>query len=503
MLKQTILAIEVNGPIIRGVLLRGRKRKIGILDYAELDRTRPDEDLPDIETLKKIKGALKYTGKASVYVTALARSTELFMDRKKVGAMSHFQLCEAAKWEIEPYTGITGANALVGVETETRPKAAPGEIVYEEDSDEVMVNISAMEKNVYVAVKERFKAAGLRLARIYPPEVCFYMPLFLEDMDTPRAILEIGRDYSNFAIFKGRHPDQISTLNFTCDALAAYIQGGIPSPDLESSLKFTLSQAPEHEPVILTGPGAAIPSILNYLDRFSPSGARTLMLSRSMRITSREPDPADAVFGTTAGAGIRELGGKTLRRVGVDDTEPLMVRVKRNVYVMPLVATGVIALGLLGHNQFMKYQDRQYRADIEKYTRDLEENKSTIQKYETLLKRSAQLKADIRTIRDRINYVNQKADRKLEVLITCFKGLAGSVPKALVLDTVSQEEAAPEQFRITGRSWDLNSIGLFATALQDQAWCRSAILKSLDSDGGRRLKFEMGVQIDPESVAIQ
>ena len=504
MLKQTIMAVEVAGDAIRGVLMQGRGKKTQILDFTGLKRTKPDEDLPDINTLKTLKETLKYTGRTAVYVTALARSVELFMDKKKVGAMSHYQLCEAAKWEIESYTGITGANALVGVEKKTRPKAKPGEIVYEDDSDEVMVNISAIEKNVYVAIKERFKAAGLKLARIYPPEVSFYLPLALEDLDTPRAILEIGKDYSNFAIFKGRHPDQISTLNFSCDALWDHIENGAMSQDLENSIKFTLSQAPEMEPVILTGPGAAMPLIVEYLDRFSPAGARSLILSKAVQIIHKEPDPADAVFGTALGAGLRELGKPALKKLGVDDTEPLMVRVKRNVYVMPLVATGILALGLLGHNQYMRYQDREFKTDIENYASELKKNKNTIQKYEDLLKKSTRLKADIRTVKDRINYVNLRADRQLKVLITCFKAVADAVPVNLVLDAIAQNPADPEVLKVTGRSWDLNSVGLFANTLQNHGWCSSAVLKTLDSGGsGRRLNFELAVRIDPESEEIK
>ncbi|NDY73630.1 hypothetical protein DO021_17945 [Desulfobacter hydrogenophilus] len=503
MLQQTILAVEVSAELIRGVVLKGRGKKITVLDYAGMKRSKPDEDLPAIDSLKELKDTLKYTGKNAVYVTALARSTELFMDRKKVSAMSHYQLSEAAKWEIESYTGISGNNALVGVEKETRPKPSPGEIVYEDETDEIMVNISAIEKNVYVAVRERFKAAGLKLVRVYPPEVSFYMPLFLESPDSPRAILEMGTDYSNFAIFKGRHPDQISTLNFTCDAIKSHLASAIGASDLENSLKFTLTQAPDHEPVVLTGPGAAIPEIVDYLNRLSPSGARPLMLSKAVQITHKETDPADAVFGTAMGAGIRELAGKKMQKVGIDDSEPLIVQIKRNVYVMPLVATSILALGLLGHNQFMKYQERQFKADIKKYAAEVSKNKTTIQKYDDLLKKSTQLKTDIRTVQERISYVNEIADKKLAILVTCFQGIARAVPDGLVLDAVEQAPDTPDTLTITGRTWDLIRVGRFAIAMQDNDWCTAAVLKSLEAAGETRLAFVMQVQINPQSETIQ
>ena len=313
--KQKMLAIEAANDTIRAVLLERKGKKISVIDFESLKRPSSEEDLPDIYTIKQLAKKLEYTEGSVVYVTALARACELFMDKKKVSDLSLYQLSEAAKWEIESYTGISGNNALVGVDKERKLKVKPGEIVYEDESDEILVNISAIERNVYVAIKERFKAAGLKLVRIYPPEVSFYMPLLMEDLDTPQAILEIGQDYSNFAIFKGKHPDQISTFNFSCDSIKSHIENEVESKDLEDSLKFTFSQVPEYEPVILTGPGAADPEITKFIKNFATSGANPLLISKSLQITSKEPDPADAVYGTALGAGIRELAGREFKNV--------------------------------------------------------------------------------------------------------------------------------------------------------------------------------------------
>ncbi len=488
---EKILSIEVAGDTIRGVLLGKKGKKFLIRDFASLKRPLPDEDLPDIDTLKQLARLLNYTGRHAVYVTALARSCGLFMSKKKVAGMSLYKLSEAAKWEIEPYTGITGGNALVGVEKETPQKAKPGEIIYEDESEDLLVNISAIEKNVYVAIKERFKAAGLKLKRIYPPEVSFYMPLFLENLDSPRAILEIGQDYSNFAIFKGRHPDQINTLNFSCDSIRAFLENQDPSTDLVDSLKFTFSQAPPHEPVMLTGPGASIPEIADYLSRMAPSGAAPLLISKTAGVTSREEDPADAVFGTAAGAGIRELSGKRFRSIGINDASPLSVRIKKNAYIMPLIATGIISLGLLGHNQYMKYQDRKYKADIQVYTAELEKKKEILKKYEALQKSSEEIKKDIRNTRNKIDYIRTEADKKLVHVITCFDAVAHVVPEGLVLDSILQEKENQEEFRIKGYSFDLDSIGAFAVALQKYQWGVSAAIRGLNAGETGRLIFEL------------
>lgn len=479
------------GDTIRGVLLGKKGKKFLIRDFASLKRPLPDEDLPDIDTLKQLARLLNYTGRHAVYVTALARFCGLFMDKKKVVGMGLYRLSEAAKWEIESYTGITGNNALVGVEKENHHKAKPGEIIYEDESDDILVNISAIERNVYVAIKERFKAADLKLKRIYPPEVSFYMPLFLEHLDSPRAILEIGQDYSNFAIFKGRHPDQINTLNFSCDSIRAFLENQDLSTDLVDSLKFTFSQAPPHEPVMLTGPGASIPEIADYLNRMAPSGAAPLLIEKAVGVTAREEDPADAVFGTAAGAGIRELSGKRFRSIGINDSAPLSVRIKKNAYVMPLIATGIISLGLLGHNQYMKYQERKYKIEIQAFTAELEKKKDTLKKYEALQTASERIKQDIQNTRNKIDYIRTEADKRLVHVIACLEAVADVVPEGLVLDSIIQEKDNPDDFRIIGYSFGLDSIGAFAVALQKYQWGVSAAIQGLNGSQTGKLTFEL------------
>ena len=491
MIPDKIMAVEVAAETIRGVILDKKGKKITISDFCSLKRPSPEEDLPAIDTLNELVRTLKYTGKKAVYVNALARSSDLFMDKKKVSGMSAYQLAESAKWEIEPYTGITGSNALVGVEKEKKVKAAPGEIIYEEDTDEIMVHISAIERNVYVAIKERFKAAKLKLMRIYPPEVSFYMPLFLQNMETPQAILEIGQDYSNFAVFKGPHPEQISTLNFSCDAIRSHLTQESLSLDLENSLKFTFSQAPDHEPVVLTGPGAADPDIVDFLEKFAIAGVIPLLIGKTSGVTARDPDPSDAVYGTVIGAGIRELKGKAFRRTGVDDQEPVLVRIKKNAYIMPLLATGLLALALLGHYQYMKYQERRFKSDIAQYTREIKKNKDLIQKYQALQAQAQKIESDINNYRNKIDYIQKEADKNIFALISALDVIAGALPDELVLEAVNQDDNDNAVFIVKGVSGSLKPIGGFATALQDSDWCESAVIETVSAGNNEKLYFEM------------
>ena len=199
-------------------------------------RPDPEDDLPSVDALKALAERLQRSGGPAVFVTPMARAFDLLMDREKTAGFRHYQLVEAVRWEVEPYTGISGANALVGVEAMRRPEAAPGEVVFEDEDDQATFNVSAIERNVYRAVRERFRAAGFSLVRIYPPDVTFYMPLMTAPAEAPRAILEVGEDYSNFAILRGGVPEQINTLSLSRDAIRTHVDGNGFSAELEDAL---------------------------------------------------------------------------------------------------------------------------------------------------------------------------------------------------------------------------------------------------------------------------
>jgi hypothetical protein len=268
-----ILAVEMAGDDIRAAVVRRQGRGFEIIDYASLKRPETGEDLPDVASLKALAERLGVGGGAAVLVSPLARAFELLMDRAKIKGMKPYQLREAVKWEVEPYTGISGVTALIAVERKQEPKAKPGDIVYEDD-DQTTVNVAAIERNVYRAVRERFKVAGFRLTRIYPPEACFYFVLHMDGRDTPRAVLEVGQDYSNFAVLSGGIPQQINTLSLSQESIAAHVSGEIPSQDLIDTLRFTVRQVPEPEPLVLSGPGATDQSIADFIAGVLPSRGR-------------------------------------------------------------------------------------------------------------------------------------------------------------------------------------------------------------------------------------
>lgn len=475
-----ILAVEMAGDDIRAAVVRRQGRGFEIIDYATLKRPETGEDLPDVASLRALAERLGVGGGAAVLVSPLARAFELLMDRAKIKGMKPYQLREAVKWEVEPYTGISGVTALIAVERKQEPKVKPGDIVYEDD-EQTTVNVAAIERNVYRAVRERFKVAGFRLARIYPPESCFYYVLRMDGRDTPRAVLEVGQDYSNFAVLSGGIPQQINTLSLSQESIAAHVSGEIPSQDLVDTLRFTVRQVPEPEPLVLSGPGATDQAVADFISEFCPHGAVPLDLPRSAGLADAKGDRSHAVYGTVVGAAMRELHGATSRMAGIDDSVPLAVRIRRSAYLVPVAITGLLILTLAGHFVFMKHQERVFKDEIASFEKEIKDRKSRIAQYEDLSKELAKVQAENEQAAKRLDYMLNTADKGVLRLIESLRDLGRVRPDSVSLDSIVLTGSTT--LTITGSATQPTAPGDYATAIQALAWCETVVLNGISAGG--------------------
>ncbi|HEC99275.1 MAG TPA: hypothetical protein ENN18_02680 [Proteobacteria bacterium] len=490
MFDRKLLAVEVAGRHIRAAVVTKKGKGLEILDFSQVDRPDPEDDLPAIEAIKTLATRMDYTSGPAVYVTSLARAVEISMNRKKVSKMKHYQLMEAVKWEVEPYTGVTGMQALIGAKKEDKAAADPG-MVPEPDETDITVNVSVLERNIYRAIKERFKVAGFKLARIYPPEVCFYMPVFIEEFEAPRAILDIGQDYSNFAILKGERPALINTLPVSMEAIIDHLTGN-PSGELESTLKFTARQVPEPMPLIISGPGAGDRRIVDYISSLCANGAEPIALKKAAGLTGAGDDSLNAVYATVAGAGIRELKSKKERLTGINDVEPLVPRLKKSAYLMPLIVTVLLITFLFGHFQYMRWQESSFKSRITRLSAELQEKKARNAKYDEAKKELEDLKKEIDFTKNKIAFITGRADEDIVQVINFFRDLAGSIPETVILEKLIQKDTL--EYELAGLSFDLSSVGGFATRMQKKRWCESVVIKSLKKADKGGLQFEFLVK---------
>jgi len=487
-----LLAVEVAGKHLRAALLEKKGKLYEILDLLQMDRPNPEDDLPGIDAIKTLASRFGYDSGPVVFVTPLARAVEIPMDGSKISGMKHYQLMEAAKWEVEPFTGVTGTNALVGVEKMDQDSLDPGMVIDVDDEATVPVNVSVIEKNIYRAVRERFKAAGLSLKRIYAPDVCFYMPLFMQKFETPRAILEIGADYSSFAILKGDKPSLINTLTASTESIEAHLSGENPSEELEGALRHTARQTPEPEPLIISGEGAGNKKIVDYISSFCANSAKPIMLAKASAVKSSGNEGSNAVYATVTGAGVRELESVKKRLIGISDIEPLVPRLKKSAYMMPLIVTALLFAVLFGHFQYMKFSEKSMKAKIKSITAELEKRNARISKYDQAIKEAEDIKNRIEHTKKKIAFVKGKADEDIEHVIKLFFGISGSIPESVVLETLVQNSL--HEYRLSGISSDLSSVGDFATRIQKKKWCESVVIESVKKEDPANLRFEFSIK---------
>jgi len=496
LIEKTIFAVETTGEEIRAAVVRRRGKAFEIQDFAVLSRPDQEDDLPSVDEITALAERLQWSGGPAVLVTPIARAFELLMDTEKTAGLKHYQLVEAVKWDVESFTGITGTNALIGVAPRPRPALRPGEVMFEEEDAQTAFNVAAMERNVYRAIRERFRAAGFPLARIYPPDVTFYMPLCMDTTDRPRAILEVGRDYSSFAVVHNRIAEQVSTIGLGLDGIVAHLGGETDSGGLAELLQSALRPAPAAEPLIVSGPGAANPEVVAFIAGFSPGGAGALMLSRAAGITDARVDAAHAVYGSVTGAAVRELSGRRERRVGIDDSVALVLRLKKSAYLAPLATTVILVLLLLGHYGYMHRQERIYKARTKTLAADLQARKSKVAKYEALVQEAAGLKKQIDFAEKRIAFLSGQAEKDLGRVIVCLGDMAAAVSRHIVLKTVVQQ--GRDAYIVTGRARDLVAVGDFSTGLQELEWCAAAVMRKMARGQDGSLDFELVVKLDEE-----
>ncbi len=490
------LAIESSNDEVRAVLVSRRGKKTVVMDYVAMTRQSQNDDLPGIEVLREIKDRLGCgDGIKSVFVSPVARSVIIPMNTEKVRSLKRPQLLEAVKWEVEPYTGISGQKAFTGLEAEI-PKPEPGQI--QEEAEETMVNVSVLEQNIYRAVRERFKMAGLKLVRVYPPEVCFYVPLLSSHEESDRGVLEIGKSYTTFAMMRGGEPKIISTMNITAEMIQDHLEGNL-IPDLEENLRFTIGQTPKPHPVAITGHGGLDEEIVYFIDSLSPTGAEPLVMVKSAALTSAGQEESP-VFAIAAGAAIRELSGGKLRYIGISDEVPLVTRVKQSAYLMPLAVTVVIFVGMLGHYQFMKVREANYKKMMEERKNEIQEKKKLNADSLKLDKEIDEIEEKIKSAEKRKKFATGEADLMVETTAVFLDAVAAHIPDSAGILVIVQDEKDARRFRIEGTATDTSSIGRFASGLYDSKAFKNVRVTEIGdgkSGNGMELGFKMEVEINP------
>ena len=466
-----ILAVEVGGDQLLAAVVRRRGRHTRILDFASIDRRNAGEDLPDSEDLKQIAQRLSYNGDAVVLASQLARTIQISVNAVRAKKLKSYQLAESMRWEVEPYTGINGVHALVGVEKEQTEVDAV--LLALEGESEVDVNVAVIEKNVFLALRQICKKAGLKLRRVYSPEVCFYVPAL--NGEEARAVLDIGNDLSSFALLRGKSPKQISAYPVGRESIRDILDGQ-PLEEMESSLRYVIEQTPQPLPLLVTGHGTLDKDIIAWLDELSPTGAAGLQLKRENKLSDTSHDSLNAVFATAVGAAMRELGGGRLRRLGITDVVPLPLRLKNSAYLMPLVVAALLAATLFGHYQWMVIEKHGFDERIKELSAGLQGKQQKEKAFKREKKRLDGLREEIALAKNRISFVTGGSDDNLSELIDVLFAFT-LLPENMTLEKIEQQQGC---FRLSGIAAAPQNVSRFAVRIQQEPWCRSVSIETLE-----------------------
>nr|WP_320013181.1 hypothetical protein [uncultured Desulfobulbus sp.] len=481
-----MLAVEICGQQLIGAVAEGRGRKLTVQNFVILERSNPNDDLPDPANLTELCERLNYPSGPMVLVTPMARSVQITMNRDKVKKLRQYQLCDALRWEVEPYTGISGTQALIGAER-INPTEQEHMVLLTGADPEIDVNVSVIEQNVYRAMRQLCKRAKLRLIRLYPPEVCFFMPLFLDQPEVAQAVFDIGQDYANFTVLKGKQPKQINTYPLGREVLLEILEGGEESDALQS-LDFLLKQVPGPVPLLLTGVGATQKAIVEFINQRCEYGAQPMELHRADKLGRASHDGQNALYSVAVGAALREITGAAWQLIGITDAIPLPVRIRQSGHLVPIGAAILMAGGLLAHYGYMKNCKERYKQQIVELESKTAARKKKFDQYDKLDTQLKELERKTSEHKKKITFLKQGADDNLihleQVLLAFF-----SLPEAMRLESVSQQENGT--YLVQGLTGDSALVGQFSVELQKHSWCRSVRIKAMEQKGAEGLQFTL------------
>ncbi|WP_028575830.1 PilN domain-containing protein [Desulfonatronovibrio hydrogenovorans] len=495
------LGVEYIDGEIRATLVQARGKKMEILDFVALKVPDSGDDLPGIAQLREMAGRLNCKpGTGAVLASPMARLVTLPMNRDRVKSMKHHLLTEAVKWEAESYTGVPASQALAGVEVE-KVRQEPGQVM--EETEEVFVHVSILEQNIFRALKERFRLAGLKLVRVYPSEVCFQVPLLKMHADTDRGVLDMGAESSGFALLSGGQTLSINTMNISTAMIREHLAGKVVA-DLEDTLRFNLGQAPAPLPVAVTGPGALDKQVLDYLRFLSPTGVEPLKLVRASGLTASGSEEGP-LFASAAGAAMRELSAGRMAVIGITDAVPLPVKIRQSFYLVPIAAASLLFVLLLGHNLLMRFQENSYQVQRAELQAQIAERRQEQEQVERLRKQITEVTDQISSLRKKKEFVLEDRDRDLRAKIVVFESLVRHLPETVSLKSIRQVPETPDVYVLAGEAVSASEVMDYVFRLKKSGIAVSVEIRRLEVQSGSRgrganHRFLIQLEADPHGT---
>lgn len=454
----SVLALELDGPVLRAAAVRRAFRSFVVGEH--LEAARPEEGAPLApEEARMVAAKIPGCPRDVVVVTPEVEMVEVVMDARRVRKMSPEQLREAVRWEAEPYCTLPAAECLVGYE-----------LGLETWEGQQAIWVTMFPRADYQALKRALSGAGLRLRRVYPPDVCFGAAAGRWDPAPEKIAVDVGLKAIRLTLVADGESCSYRVLPYGLEALRLHLDG-LSDEGLTSALAEVF-EAWEGRglKVVLTGAGAGEAGVADFFRQFCAGAAPLTIPAKS--------GAASAAFASAAGAALRELylSGKW-KTVGPTDAVSALRLFRERIYLYPLLASAAIIVFFLGHWLWLAHQTRV----AEKQAAALKEERETLSK---LKNESEELEKKCRLLQTQLDFLSRGGSAELASAADFWAALGAAAPPDLALKEV--KPGGGGLWLVAGESGSVKSIRAFVLALQQEVWCNYARIESI----GRTEKTE-------------
>ncbi|AEG58748.1 fimbrial assembly family protein [Desulforamulus ruminis DSM 2154] len=446
-----VLVIEIDGMTLRAAVVRRKFRDFTVSQCMKLERT-GDSPLITPGELTAVLGRLEKFPKNVVLVSDQTAMVEITMDPKRLKKMKSYQIKEAVRWEAEPYMAVPAAESLVGYER--GPETPDGQA-------SLWVSMFPLED--YQMMKKNLAEGGLKLKRIFPPDVCFPIGAVFSEKEKELVVLDVGQQTMRFALVEDRDISAFRTLPGNLAAAKAHLDG-LPIPELEPTLKeILLDPSLENRKLVITGPGGLDSDIVNFFQQKLLVEAAGLQMQCSGH-------PATE-FATVIGAGLRELyllaDWKT---IGIHDGIPLAKQLQERLHVYPLLVAGTILVFFLGHYFLLNYQSNKAEARLASLQQELNEAKTRTERYQNLKKEETNQEKETLLLHNKLDFLHTGFRERHEEMETFLKAVLNHSPGDLDIIMIAPG-TIKGQWLVGGLGTYATSVHFLSTQLQNEEWC--------------------------------
>ena len=472
----SVLAIEIDGMTLRAAVIQKGWRGYTISDAHVLKREETADSEPgELPTTGELQQLLLRVGKIPrrvVLVSQQGTLVDISAPSMRVRKLRADQIKEMLSWEVEPYTGLTAPEVLVGYEIRSKSTG-----------EQLEIEVTALAKSAYQELKELLLRQNIKLRRVYLPEHCFPLAILFEafegDEEQVQIVVDIGGQNTRVALINNGQVAAHRLVPLGYQAIRMHLDGLIDEtlePALLEALDWGTAVIKSATKVIICGSGSNDPGLLDFFKEHLKIPAEVLKILAAGDNDKEEFWPAE--FAAVIGAGLRELGfAKMKPGVGIDDHIPLMKLIRERVHFFPIIVVTAILILFLGHYAYLSAQLEQVKTQTDLQAAELSEIKSATAQVQELTEKISSLAEKKELIEKKISFLEIGLTGQGQQLQLFLATLVMQKPAEITLQTVIPGDTSC--YLVKGKSKTVSGVNILALRMQNQPWCYYARVESI------------------------